>query len=122
MAQRARRQEDHGHRPQQRFITLLYHKEMRLALSLLCIVLFASCGKKNSPPATPGQFTLSFTVNGSNNGTLAYTTSTMSPVIRFSFSSPIQAGSLNSNVSFLSSGSAGVTFSSTLLNGDSVLI
>src|ERR1700722_8015624 len=95
---------------------------MKLLPSLLFIVLFAACSKKNNTPASPGTFSLSFTVNGANNGTLVYTTSTTTPVIKFSFSAPVQTSGLNSNFTFLSPSNSAVSFSATLQNNDSFLI
>jgi hypothetical protein len=95
---------------------------MKFAPIFLTILIFAGCGKKNNPPAAPGTFTLSFTVNGSNNGTLVYQTNTMIPVIRFSFSAPIQSSGVSSNISFLSAANTAVPYSATLQNSDSVLI
>ena len=83
---------------------------------------FTGCSKKSGPPAAPGTFSLSFTVNGTNNGTLSYQTSTTTPIIRFSFSEPIPASALNSNFTFLSPANAAVGFTATLQNSDSVLI
>jgi hypothetical protein len=95
---------------------------MKLVRPLLILVLFAACGKKNNVPSTPGTFSLSFTVNGANNGTLVYTTNTMTPIIRFSFSAPVQTNGLNSNITFLSPANSAVSFSATLQDNDSVLI
>ena len=95
---------------------------MKLLPLLLIIILFAACSKKNNTPASPGTFSLSFTVNGSNNGTLVYQTTTTTPVIRFSFSAPVQTSSLSSNITFLSPANAAVSFSATLQDDDSVLI
>jgi hypothetical protein len=92
------------------------------AIFVLIVLLFGACGKKNNPPAAPGTFTLSFTVNGSNNGTLVYQTNTMTPVVRFSFSAPIQSGSIGSNIAFLSAANTAVPLTTTLQNSDSVLI
>lgn len=94
---------------------------MKLVPTLLIVFLFA-CSKKNSAPATPGTFSLSFTVNGTNNGTLVYQTTTTTPVIRFSFSAPVQTSGLSSNITFLSPANAAVSFSATLQDDDSVLI
>ena len=94
---------------------------MRHVPALLIVLLFAAC-KKNNAPATPGTFSLSFTVNGANNGSLVYSTNTMSPVVSFSFSAPVQTNGLSSNITFLSASNSAVSFSTTLLNNDSVLI
>jgi hypothetical protein len=90
--------------------------------ALLIAALFTGCSKKNGAPAAPGTFSLSFTVNGTNNGTLSYQTSTTTPTIRLSFSEPIPASGLNSNFTFLSPANAAVGFTATLQSGDSVLI
>jgi hypothetical protein len=95
---------------------------MRLVPPLLIILLFAACGKKSGPPAQPGTFSLSFTVNGSNNGTLVYQTATMTPVIRFSFSAPVPAGGISADFTFESPAGVAVPFSATLQAGDSVLV
>jgi hypothetical protein len=90
--------------------------------ALLIAALSSGCSKKNGAPAAPGTFSLSFTVNGTNNGTLSYQTSTTTPTIRLSFSEPIPASGLNSNFTFLSPANAAVGFTATLQNSDSVLI
>ncbi len=94
---------------------------MRHVPFLLIIVLLAAC-KKNSTPAAPGTFSLSFTVNGANNGSLVYPTNTTTPVLRFSFSAPVQTNGLSSNLTFLSAANLAVPFSTSLQNNDSVLV
>lgn len=95
---------------------------MKLAQLLLIIFFFSACGKKNSTPATPGTYFLSFTVNGSNNGSLSYQTTTTTPVIKFTFSAPIQTNGLSSDISFLSPTNTAVPFSTTVQNNDSVVL
>ena len=63
-------------------------------------------------------------MNGAYNGTLNYQSATISPVVRFAFSSPVQASVIyiNANFSYLDGSSSSVPFTLTLQNNDSVVI
>lgn len=89
-------------------------------VALLC---FASC-KKGDPGSGGGTTTadasLSFTVNGSYNGTLSYTGLNTSPTIVFTFSEAIDPTSVASGVSLTTGGTA-VAYSQQLQNGNKTL-
>ena len=69
----------------------------------------------------PSSFSLSFVVNGANNGTLNYTNVDKTPVIRFSFTSPVEETGITANFSLVNN-SLSIPFTAKLQNNDSVLI
>jgi hypothetical protein len=82
---------------------------------------FGACKKNNNTSSMSASFSLSFTVNGANNGTFIYNNINTTPVIRFSFSSPLGASGITGNFSLLSN-NAPVAFTASLQNQDSVVI
>ena len=90
-----------------------------LAITASCLT---ACKKSGNTTSAPASFTLIFTVNGANNGQLTYQSNTTSPVVRFSFSSPVQTSGINTNFTYVNSGNTAVPFSLTLQNNDSVVI
>ncbi|MBS1972871.1 MAG: Ig-like domain-containing protein, partial [Bacteroidetes bacterium] len=91
-------------------------------LWLIFATAFLSCKKNNSTNIAPPSFLLSFTVNGNNNGTNVYTHLTVNPVIRFSFTAPVQQSGISANFSLLDNSNAAVAFAITVQNNDSVVI
>ena len=94
------------------------------AIFLFVITAFCltACKKSGYMTSSPASFTLNFTVNGANNGLLTYQSNTTNPVVRFNFSSPVQASGLNTNFTYVNSDHTSVPFSLTLENNDSVVI
>ena len=94
-------------------------KKMSLLIAML--VVFFACKKSgNNNNSSPQSFSLSFTVNGINNNSFNYNINT-TPVIRFSFTSPVQQTNINANFSLMNNNMA-VPFTAVLQNNDSVLI
>jgi hypothetical protein len=89
-----------------------------LVIALVCL---PACNKNGNTPSNPASFSLSFTVNGTNNGTLIYNNVNANPVIRFSFSSPVQASGIAANFSLMNN-NLSVPITASLQNQDSVLI
>lgn len=86
-----------------------------------------SCSKKSSttspppPPPPPAFSSTSVTINGKSVAAVNYTINT-SPVIKLSFSAPLDHNSVSSNFSFRDKSGASVPFSSAYLNSDSTVI
>lgn len=76
-----------------------------------------ACAKHHSAPPAP--FSLTFSVNGANNGTTTYQVSPGVPVVRFSFTAAVRASS--SSFSFFGPGNTAIPFTFTPGNGDSVV-
>jgi hypothetical protein len=87
-------------------------------MAALCMV---ACKKSSDDNSTPGSFHLSFTVDGVNNGTLNYNNVNTIPVIRLSFSSPVQPTGIASYFSLMNNNLA-VPITTSLQNHDSVVI
>ena len=99
-----------------------------LNVCILASILLGSCGKKSSgstPIITPPPSSLStklITLNGKQEISLDYNINT-TPLIKFSFSAPIDHASVNNSFSFVSSVSGtSVSFNATYSNGDSVVV
>src|SRR6185437_1083399 len=99
-----------------------------LNVCILASILLCSCGKKSSgstPIITPPPSSLStklITLNGKQEISLDYNINT-TPLIKFSFSAPIDHASVNNSFSFVSSVSGtSVSFNATYSNGDSVVV
>ena len=99
-----------------------------LNVCILASILLGSCGKKSSgstPIITPPPSSLStklIILNGKQEISLDYNINT-TPLIKFSFSAPIDHASVNNSFSFVSSVSGtSVSFNSTNSNGDSVVV
>lgn len=85
--------------------------------------LIASCGKSNDgPPAPPANFAyVAASVNGVSNGGFEYNV-TARPVIRLSFSAPINRSTVTEGVKWREPGGTVVTYQSSYASGDSVLV
>lgn len=74
-----------------------------------------SC-KKTKTPATPSNYSLSFTVNDAYNGTLNYNNVNLHPDIKFSFTDPVDTSDVNNNFSFIDASGNKVPFIHTIQN------
>ena len=98
------------------------------ALFLYVIVasIFFSC-KKNTipitpPPVNPPAFKVStVSINGVNNG-LTYYVVNNSPVIKISFSSPVDQNAADANISLKNNAGATISLTTSFENGDSVAV
>jgi hypothetical protein len=94
---------------------------------ILMSLLMVSCGKKSSttsppPPPSPSAFSATtVTINGQSPVSVNYNINA-NPVIKFSFSAPIDHNSVNSNFSFSEKSGATVSYSTTYLNSDSTVV
>lgn len=91
---------------------------MRKIIIAIAIVTLG-CSKHGGGPAPA--FSVSFTVDGLNNGTTTYQVSPKTPVVRFSFSAPLPAGVSSSSFSFFGPGNTAVPFTIAVGAGDSVV-
>jgi len=89
---------------------------------LVCMVLQTACKKQSNNSSSTNIYGLTFTVNGTSNGSLAYTSYTTTPIIRFSFSMPVQSSGFNSNFSFVDQNNTAIPFTTTWQNNDSVVV
>jgi len=93
----------------------------------VCGSLQWGCSKKSSPPDPPPTppvlpFTFSTVlVNGNSNGTTYYAVNT-NPVVKFSFSAPVDHGSVSTGLSFKDGGGLAVPYTPTFEHNDSVLV
>ena len=99
-----------------------------LCLVSIAIITFNSCKKSDSggivtpPPPTPASFSsLSVTVNGLNNGSTYYGTNT-NPVLKFSFSAPINHSTASSAFSFKNNNGSIVPVNISYENNDSTVV
>ena len=83
---------------------------------------FAACKKSSNAGSGTGTFYESFTVNGSNNNSLNYTNVNATPIISFSFSSPVQQSGIAANFSMVDNSNSAVPVSVSLQNSDSVVV
>ena len=89
--------------------------------------ILGSCGKKSSatppppPPPPPALSSRSVTVNDNIIASVNNNVN-VSPVIKFSFSAPVDHNSVSNNFSFANKSGISVAFSSTYANSDSTVI
>lgn len=99
----------------------------RILLLILISGFFTGCKKDSSPPSNPvpvippGFSVSSATIDGAAIINLKYNCK-LNPVIKFSFSTAIDAATLSSSVNFKTAQGNDVLFSSTLTNADSSVI
>jgi len=90
----------------------------------IAAIFFFSCKKDNNTKPLPAAGTFTFvkaSVNDSSNSSLRFSNITSNPVIKFSFSSPIDTLSVASNVLFYG-GTSYITANYSYANNDSTLV
>ncbi|HWH61834.1 MAG TPA: glucoamylase family protein [Ginsengibacter sp.] len=95
-----------------------------LNMFMLLSGLLCSCGKKSSdtPPIPPVSFSSTLiTINGKQETSMNYNINTI-PVIKFSFSAPVDQASVNNSLSFADAAGTSVSFNTTYSSGDSTVI
>lgn len=91
-----------------------------LLFTFLIALSLTSCKKSGSTASTVSSFSLAFTVNNAYTG-LSYSGLNTAPILRFTFSSPVQASGVSGNFS-LTNNNTNVPFTVVLQNNDSALI
>ncbi|WP_370583343.1 glucoamylase family protein [Pedobacter sp. ASV28] len=74
------------------------NKLVNFLLAILLIIFSSSCKKSNTEKTVNTDTSLSFWVNGSNNGTLKYTNLNLKPVIKFSFTEAINTATVTNGI------------------------
>ena len=92
-----------------------------ILISVLALVCLIACKKSNSTSSPPATFSLSFKVNDIYNGTLLYSNLNTTPVILFSFSTPLEATGIAGNFSLMDN-NLSVPITTSLQNHDSAVI
>jgi hypothetical protein len=88
-----------------------------LVIASACLT---ACKKSSNTPPAPASFSMHFTVDGVYNGTYNYNNVSVTPVISFKFSSPVQSSGISSHFS-LSSNAVTVPITAQLLDQDSIV-
>ena len=103
----------------------IFMKLMRVnfkIFSLALLVLFVfGCKKKENDTIKNTDTSLSFTVNGSNNGTLKYTGLNLKPTIKFSFTEAIDPNSIAIGAVLTDKSGNNVSFNISVQNTDKSL-
>lgn len=95
----------------------------RLAWYIVSILIFCSCKKSSNPPSeSPTDYTLNaVTVNGISNG-FDYTNVSTTPVIKLSFSAPVQSSSVSNNITFKNNDGLAIAFTPSFENSNSTVL
>lgn len=83
---------------------------------IVSVMVISGCGKKEGggttppPPPIPTTFTASFTVNGSNNGSLNYAQLNLEPQVKLTFSEAIDPATIPAGISFTNAAGVAVPY------------
>lgn len=97
-----------------------YHKGIVLLVLCIAISLIQGCKKESPGQNISRDATLSFTVNGSYNGTLNYSGLNVLPLVKISFTEALSSAALGSIV-WQNSNAEMVNFNRKLSNGDKII-
>ncbi|ODT92322.1 MAG: beta-glucosidase [Sphingobacteriales bacterium SCN 48-20] len=98
----------------------LFSRTFQWFVCLAVLLLMNTNCKKSDGGSEPQSLTLSFTVNGSYNGTLSYNGLNNNPTIRFTFSSPIDQATIPAGIT-LKQGGTSVNYTQQLENNNTIL-
>jgi hypothetical protein len=98
----------------------LFSRTSQWFVCLAVLLLMNTHCKKSDGGSEPQSLTLSFTVNGSYNGTLSYNGLNNNPTIRFTFSSPIDQATIPAGIT-LKQGGTSVNYTQQLENNNTIL-
>ncbi len=101
----------------QTFLTRKYFLHLLVSLCLLSVL--PTCKKKESSP--PSDISLSFTVDGVNNGTVNYKRVNTKPVVKFRFSESIEPSTVSAGFQFKNAAGSIVAVNRTLSDENKVL-
>lgn len=93
-----------------------------LVVAILFATLFYSCKKSKTEPIKNTDTSLSFSVNDVYNGTLKYSVSNLRPVIKFSFTEPINTATVSSGTTFTDAFGNSVPTTITYQDGNKIAI
>lgn len=94
----------------------------KMAVLMVLSIIAVACKKNDSGSPTPPRFDfVSLNVNGENKG-LTYNGINVNPVVKITFSQPVNQSSIAQGVSFKTGTAAPVAFSSSLENNNTTLV
>ncbi len=108
-----------------RFFLLIVLKHRSIYLLYALCILFTGCNKgggDTDPPPPPGPFNFSgLKINGAFNGFIYYNIP-RNPVVKFSFSSPINRATVGAGISLRDKAGTAIPFNANYENGDSTVV
>ncbi len=106
-------------------LRLSYCNEVSMSIkNLICVVimfLLVNGCKKNSESSSPDTYSLSFTVNNTYSGT-NYTSVSVTPVLKFTFTASVQADNFTSLVTFTDKSNNSIVYNTVFSNNNTIAI
>jgi hypothetical protein len=96
-------------------------KTLNVVQLLLAILIFSSCKKGDKDAPVNTDTSLSFTVNGVNNGTLKYTGLNLKPTIKFTFTEAINTSTVTNGISLTDAAGMAMPIASSFQDGNKTL-
>ncbi len=93
----------------------------RIIIAFALLITFTSCKKNKNQEPTAVDTSLSFTVNGTYNGTLNYTGLIPKPVVKFTFSEAINPATVTEGIKLANSTGVAENISTTLSDGNKTI-
>jgi hypothetical protein len=105
------------------FTSSKVHSKFSFILLAFSLFFFCTaCKKTKTNTPTNTDTSLSFTVNDAYNGTLKYNVVNLKPVVKFTFTSPINTSTVTSGISFTDAAGSVIPFATTFQDGNKILI
>lgn len=96
-------------------------KTLNVVQLLLAIFIFSGCKKGDKDAPVNTDTSLSFTVNGVNNGTLKYTGLNLKPTIKFTFTEAINTSTVTNGISLTDAAGMAMPIASSFQDGNKTL-
>ena len=96
-------------------------KTLNVVQLLLAILIFSGCKKGDKDTPVNTDTSLSFTVNGVNNGTLKYTGLNLKPTIKFTFTEAINTSTVTNGISLTDAAGMTMPIASSFQDGNKTL-
>ena len=96
-------------------------KTLNVVQLLLAILIFSGCKKGGKDTPVNTDTSLSFTVNGVNNGTLKYTGLNLKPTIKFTFTEAINTSTVSNGISLTDAAGMAMPIASSFQDGNKTL-
>jgi len=93
-----------------------------IVVAMLFATLFSNCKKSKTEPIKNTDTSLSFTVNDVYNGTLKYSVTNLKPVIKFSFTEPINTATVSAGTTFTDAAGNAISTTITYQDGNKIAI